>query len=255
MRSIIAALLMMLLLPLSVFATESDIEHPKQVAWSFDGFLGHFDRESIQRGFKVYKEVCSACHGIKHIAFRNLQDLGFTQAEIKSLAATYTIKDGPNDEGEMFDRPGRPSDYIPGPYANDKAARASNNGALPPDLSLIIKARHDGANYVYSLLTGFEQAPEGFTVGENMYYNPYFAGGGKQLAMTPPLTKDGQVEYTDGVEPTVDQMSKDVVNFLQWAAEPEMEARKSLGVKVLVFFVFFTGIFFWAYKRVWRNIK
>lgn len=139
----------------STFAS-NDIEKPKEMEWSFDGMLGRFDRASIQRGFKVYKEVCSACHSVKRVAFRNLQDVGFNEEEVKSIAAGYQVKDGPNEEGEMFDRPAKPSDYIPGPYANDNAARAANNnGALPPDLSLIIKAREDGANYLYSLLTGF----------------------------------------------------------------------------------------------------
>ena len=228
---------------------------PKQIDWEFDSAFGSFDRVAIQRGFKVFKEVCSACHSLKRLAFRNLQEIGFSEEEVKSLASSYTVKDGPNDEGEMFDRPGRSSDYIPGPYANDNAARTSNNGALPPDLSLIIKAREDGANYVYSLLTGFTPPPADFHVGENMYYNPYFAGGGMQLAMPPPLTTDGQVEYNDGTKATVDQMAKDVTDFLQWVAEPEMEARKSLGVKAMIFTAILTLFFFFAYKRIWRNVK
>lgn len=240
------------------FASESDPGAPfppKQMQWHFDGIFGSFDRESAQRGFQIYKEVCAACHSLKRVAFRNLQDLGFSEAEIKSLAAGYSIKDGPNDEGEMFERPGLPSDRLPAPYDNDNAARASNNGALPPDLSLIIKARHDGANYVYSLLTGFTTPPEGFVVGQNMHYNPYFAAGGHQLAMTPPLIKEGQVEYSDGTKATIDQMSHDVVNFLQWAAEPEMESRKALGIKMVLFCFIFTVVMFLAYKRIWRNVK
>ena len=228
--------------------------HPKQLDWKFEGILGTFDRQSAQRGFKVYKEVCSACHSIKRIAFRNLQELGFSEAEVKSLAGSYLIKDGPNDEGEMFERPGRPSDRIPSPFLNDNAARAANNGALPPDLSLIIKAREDGPNYVYSLLTGYETPPEGFVVGENMHYNPYFAAGGDQLAMPPPLIEDGQIEYTDGTSSTIDQMSKDVVNFLEWTAEPELEERKAMGLRVLIFLSVFTGIFYLAYKKIWRNV-
>lgn len=237
------------------YANNPDVMHPKKMHWSFDGALGTFDRASIQRGFKVYKEVCAACHSVKHLYFRNLEEIGFSQEEVKSLAASYMVKDGPNDEGEYFERPGKPFDRIPGPYANDQAARASNNGALPPDLSLITKARFDGPNYVYSLLTGFEPAPEGFIVGENMHYNPYFAAGGKQLAMTPPLISDGQVEYSDGTKATIDQMAKDVTNFLQWAAEPEMEARKSIGLKTMIFTAVFTFIFYIAYKRIWRNVK
>ncbi len=244
-----------IILSFNLSHAEEDKLSPKQVSWAFEGVLGHFDRGAIQRGFKIYKEVCAACHGIKRVAFRNLQDIGFSAEEVKSLAASYTIKDGPNDEGEMFDRPGRPADYIPSPYVNDNAARASNNGALPPDLSLIIKAREDGANYVYSLLTGFEKPPAGFQVGENMYYNPYFAGGGKQLAMTPPLTTNNQVEYNDSTKATVDQMAKDVVNFLQWVAEPEMEQRKSLGLKVIIFTAIFTFFFYHAYRRIWKRVK
>ena len=232
-----------------------DITPPKQMDWAFDGVTGTFDKQAIQRGFKVYKEVCSACHGVSRIAFRNLKEIGFSDEEIKAIASEYSIVDGPDDEGEMYERAGRPSDYLPSPFANEKAARASNNGAYPPDLSLIVKARQDGANYVYSLLTGYEPAPEGFALGENMNYNPYFAGGGKQFAMTPPLMSKGQVEYQDGTESTVEQMAYDVVNFLQWTAEPEMESRKSLGIKVMIFMSFFTLMFYFAMKRIWKRVK
>jgi ubiquinol-cytochrome c reductase cytochrome c1 subunit len=257
MNKLFKSIIVLVLVSWSTFAyaNNPDVLPPKQMKWSFDGPLGNFDRTSIQRGFKVYKEVCAACHSVKHLYFRNLQEIGFSAEEVKSLAASYMVKDGPNDEGEYFERPGKPFDRIPGPYANDNAARASNNGALPPDLSLIVKARVDGANYLYSLLTGFEPAPEGFTVGENMHYNPYFAGGGMQLAMTPPLVSDNQVEYSDGTKATIDQMAQDVTNFLQWAAEPEMEARKSLGLKTIIFTAAFTLIFYIAYKRIWRNVK
>ncbi len=252
---LLLALFFVIFAPASMADDSLEPKQPKQVDWQFDGPFGTFDRESIQRGFKVYKEVCSACHSLKRVAFRSLAEIGFSEEEIKSLAASYSVKDGPNDEGEMFERPGRPSDYIVGPYANDNAARAANNGALPPDLSLIIKARKHGADYVYSLLTGYETPPPGVQLGENMYYNPYFSAGGSQLAMTPPLTQAGQVAYIDGVTPSIDQMARDVVNFLQWAAEPEMEERKSLGVKVIIFMLVFTGLFYLAYKRIWRNVK
>lgn len=238
----------------SAFASVDKLP-PKEVEWQFNGAFGTFNRQSIQRGFKVYKEVCAACHAIKHIAFRNLRDIGFSEEEVKSIAAGYNVPDGPNDEGEMFERPGRPSDHFPAPYVNEKAARAANNGAYPPDLSLIVKAREDGANYVYTLLTGFQAAPADFEVGENMHYNPYFAGGGKQLAMTPPLVAEGQIQYDDGTKATIDQMSKDMVNFLQWAAEPEMEQRKSLGIKVIIFLIIFTTVMYLAKVRIWRRIK
>lgn len=238
-------------------AMASTYEVPlKEVDWHFEGMTGTFDKQAIQRGFKVFREVCSACHSLKRIAFRNLQEVGFSEEEVKAIASSYDIADGPDDEGEMFTRPGRPSDYFPLPFANEKAARAANNNnALPPDLSLIIKAREDGANYVYSLLTGYSEPPADFVLGENMHYNPYFAGGGKQFSMIPPLLQNEQVKYDDGTEATIEQMSKDVVNFLQWAAEPEMEQRKSLGFKVLIFLSIFTLVFYWAKVSIWRRIE
>jgi ubiquinol-cytochrome c reductase cytochrome c1 subunit len=224
---------------------------PRKVDWSFDGIFGTVDKQSAQRGFQVYKEVCSSCHSLSRVAFRNLQDLGFSEAEVKTLAATYDITDGPNDEGEMFKRPGKPSDYFVPPYANENAARASNNGAYPPDLSLIIKARADGGNYVYSLLTGYSNPPADVKLGAGQYYNPYAPNS--TLAMPPPLS-DGQVSYEDGTQATVDQMSKDVVNFLQWAAEPEMEARKQMGLKVLIYLAIFTVFMYVAKRNIWRRI-
>lgn len=236
----------------SSFAAE-DAKHPVEQKWNFDGYFGTFDRQSIQRGFQVYKEVCAACHGLKRVAYRNLQEIGFSEAEIKAIAAGYTVVDGPNDDGEMFERPGIPSDKFVSPFKNEKAARAANNGAYPPDLSLIIKARENGANYVYSILTGYnEPVPQGFSLGTGQYYNPYMPGG--RIAMAPPLA-DGQVQFMDGTEATVHQMSKDVVNFLQWAAEPEMEKRKYMGIKAFIYLTIFTVIFIIAKRRVWANLK
>lgn len=235
---------------MQAFASE-DTLHPKQMHWHFDGATGSFDKQSIQRGFQVYKEVCSACHSLKLLSYRNLQQVGFSEAEVKAIAAEKSVTDGPNDDGEMFERPALPSDRFVSPFANEKAARAANGGALPPDLSLIIKARHDGANYLYSLLTGYQEAPADVKVTEGMHYNPYFAGG--QIAMTPPLS-DGAVSYGDGTTASVDQMSQDVVNFLQWAAEPEMEHRKELGIKVMFFVSIFTILFWLAKKRVWARL-
>jgi ubiquinol-cytochrome c reductase cytochrome c1 subunit len=185
------------------------------------------------------------------VAFRNLAELGFSEAEIKALAASYQVKDGPNDDGDMFERPGKPSDRFPSPYANEQQARATHNGAYPPDLSLIVKARPDGANYLYSLLTGYGQPPEGVHLGDGQHYNPYFPGGA--LAMIPPLS-DGQVAYEDGTQASIDQMSRDVVNFLQWAAEPEMQARKQLGIKVLIFLAVFTAFMYLAKRNLWRKL-
>lgn len=226
--------------------------HPKKIKWKFDGMFGTFDRTSIQRGFQVYKEVCSACHSLHLVAFRNLKDIGFSEAEAKEIAKNYSISDGPNDSGEMFERPGILSDRFSGPYANEKAARASNNGAFPPDLSLIVRAREDGANYIYSLLTGFNQPlPKDMVLGDNMHYNPYFPG--MQIAMSPPLS-EGIVTYTDGTKATIDQMSRDVVNFLQWTADPKMEKRKSMGIKALLFLSIFTALFYVAKKRTWSSV-
>jgi ubiquinol-cytochrome c reductase cytochrome c1 subunit len=224
----------------------------KKVNWTFDGHLGSFDRASIQRGFQVYREVCSACHGATRVAFRNLQAVGFSEAEVKSLAAEYTFN-MIDDEGETVERSGKPTDPIPSPFPNELAARAANGGAYPPDFSLLVKARPDGANYIYSLLTGYEDAPEGFALGEGMHYNPYYEG--RQIAMAPPIIMDGQVSYEDGTDATIDQMTKDLVNFMQWTAEPEMEDRKRMGIKVMLFLIVFTVFFYLAKNRIWAEVK
>lgn len=226
---------------------------PKELPWSFDGFFGTVDKQSAQRGLQVYKEVCAACHSLKRVAFRDLEKIGFSADEVKAIAAGYSVKDGPNDAGDMFQRPGRPSDRFVPPFANDKAAKAANGGALPPDLSLIVKARPNGANYIYSLLTGYEDPPAEVHINEGLYYNPYFIAG-NQVAMAPPLS-DGGVSYIDGTEATKDQMAKDVVNFLQWAAEPEMEQRKSMGAKVMLFLFLIAGLFIAANIRTWEKVK
>lgn len=251
MKSILTCL-SVLFISLNTFAA-SDAKPPKQQIWPFDGFFGQQDHQSIQRGFQVYKEVCSACHGIKRVAFRNLKEIGFSEAEIKEIAKNYTVIDGPNDDGEMFERPGRPSDYFVPPYKNEKAARAANNGAYPLDLSLIVKAREDGANYVYSLLTGYyEVKPEGVEIPEGLHYNPYMAGG--KIAMASPLS-NGQVSYMDGTNNSLEQMARDVVNFLQWTAEPEMDKRKYMGVRTMLYLFVFTVLFYFANKRVWSKVK
>ncbi|MDE3016084.1 MAG: cytochrome c1 [Pseudomonadota bacterium] len=224
---------------------------PRHIDWPFSGIFGNVDKQAAQRGFQVYKEVCSACHPLTHIAFRNLEDIGFSEAEVKVLASSYQIADGPNDSGDMFQRPGKPSDYFPSPYANDEAGRALHNGALPPDLSLIIKARKNGPDYVYSLLTGFSPPPAGVMLTAGQNYNPYFPGG--KLMMPPPLT-EGQVTYTDGTPASVDQMTRDVVVFLQWAAEPEMEERKEMGIKALVYLAIFTIFMYLAKRNLWRKL-
>jgi ubiquinol-cytochrome c reductase cytochrome c1 subunit len=230
---------------------ETNQRPPKHVDWPFAGPFGTLDKPSAQRGFQVYKEVCSACHSLKRVAIRNLTEIGFSEGEVKALAAGYQVKDGPNDSGDMFDRPGKPSDMFPSPYANENAARASNNGAAPPDLSLIVKARHDGADYIYSILSGFETVPSDMHMNAGMNYNPYFPG--MQIAMPKPLS-DGQVTYEDGTKASVEQMAHDVVVFLQWAAEPEMESRKEMGLKVLVFLGVFSVFAYLAKRNIWRKV-
>ena len=227
--------------------------HPKEMKWNFDGIFGSIDRQSAQRGFQVYKEVCSSCHSLKLVAYRSLTDLGFSEDEVKQIAAEASVTDGPNDDGEMFDRAGLPSDKFVGPYANEQAARSSNGGAYPPDFSLIVKARHEGASYIYSLITGYAEAPEGFSMAQGKNYNPYFEG--RQIAMPQPLTDDGQIEYKDGTFATKEQMAADVVNFLQWAAEPEMENRKKMGVRTMIFLAILVVLLIAAKKAVWKNLK
>lgn len=248
MRNIIAISFLFLFLSNITYAEHSTI---KEMEWPFEGIRGKFDRQVIQRGFQVYKEVCAACHSLKLLYYRNLKNIGFSDAEIKEIAKNYIVKDGPNDNGEMFDRPAGLTDHFVSPYPNEQAARASNNGAYPPDLSLIIKAREDGANYVYSLLTGYQEAPKDFKVNDGLYYNLYFAG--RQVAMPEPLS-DNLVAYLDGTRATKEQMAWDVVNFLQWAAEPEMENRKLIGLKVIGFLIFFTIISFIAKNRIWKRL-
>ncbi|KAH7287275.1 hypothetical protein KP509_32G048300 [Ceratopteris richardii] len=206
----------------------------------------------IRRGHQVYQEVCAACHSMSLVAFRDLIGVAYTEEEVKAMAADIEVEDGPNDEGEMYMRPGKPSDHFPSPYANEQAARFANGGAYPPDLSLITKARHNGQNYVFALLTGYREPPAGVSVREGLHYNPYFPGGA--IAM-PKMLMDGGVEYEDGVPATETQMAKDVVTFLSWAAEPEMEERKLMGFKV-IFVLSLALIQAGFYKRwKWAPVK
>jgi len=225
--------------------------HIPEEHWSFDGPFGLFDDAQLQRGLQVYREVCSGCHGLKYIAFRNLTDLGYDEEQIKDFASEAIIVDGPNDEGEMFEREGRPSDYFPSPFPNKEAAAASNNGAVPPDLSLMAKARFGGPDYIHALLTGYEEPPADFQVLEGLNYNAYFPG--HQIAMAAPLF-DGAVEYADGTEASVDQMARDVAAFLMWTAEPKMENRKQTGIWVLLFFLFVTGLTYASKKKIWADL-
>jgi ubiquinol-cytochrome c reductase cytochrome c1 subunit len=218
----------------------------------FEGVFGTVDRAAAQRGFTVYRDVCSACHSLRLLSYRNLSELGLSDAEVRAIAAAVTVNDGPNDEGQMFERPGRPSDLFRSPFANEAAARAANGGAAPPDLSVITKAREEGPHYVYALLTGYTDAPAGMTMGQGMNYNKYFPGN--QIAMVSPLREEGQVEYTDGTKATVEQMAADVVAFLQWAAEPEMEARKRMGVKIILFLLILFGLAYATKRKIWSKV-
>ncbi len=320
------ALLGVITIGQGAWASSEGPELPHQ-AWPFEmgpaGVQGTFDRQAAQRGFQVYKEVCSACHGLKYVAFRSLADIGFTEAEVKALAGTYTFHKI-NDEGDVVERQGTPADHFPSPFANEQAARAANGGAFPPDLSLMINARHRGPDYVYALLTVYKEtekrvcatfdegghcsayraageqdealaaeeakalgeahaklkeegkappphkdsdvphkvfacAPEGevtecVKIGEGMHYNPYFSAGNGQIAMPQPLS-DGQVTYADGTANDLRQMARDLVIFLQWAAEPEMEQRKSMGIKVMLFLLIMSILFYFAKKRVWKDVE
>lgn len=223
----------------------------KSATWKHEGLFGTYDRAAAQRGLQVYNEVCAGCHALKQVAFRTLLDLGFSEDEVKALAKEATYIDGPDDEGEMFERAGKASDKFPSPFANEKAARASNGGAYPPDLSLIVKARAGFENYLYSLLIGYEDAPEGFDVPEGMNYNSYFSG--HKIAMPSPLSEDG-VEYSDGTPATVDQMAKDVTVFLAWAAEPKLEERKNMGMKVILFLLLMSGLFYAVKRKIWADL-
>lgn len=235
--------------------------HPKDEEFSFEGPFGTYDRGALQRGFQVYKEVCAACHSMNLVAFRNLTQPGgpeFTEAQGRALAAAVKVHAEPNDRGETTDDKGQPlmrpavlSDHFPAPYPNENAARASNSGSLPPDLSLIIKARHGGPQYVYSLLTGYgEKPPASFKVADGKYYNPYFDGW--TIGMPPPLANNG-VSYSDGTKATIAQQAHDVATFLSWAAEPKMEDRKRMGFGVIIFLVAFAGVLFAAYRKVWKD--
>jgi len=234
----------------SAEAAGPEVELPEH-EFSFEGLFGTFDRGQLQRGFQVYQNVCAICHGLHLVYYRNLEALGYNEAEIKAVAAAAQIPDGPNDEGEMFERPGLPSDRFKSPFPNENAARFANNGAYPPDLSLIAKARAGGPDYIAALLTGYHEPPAGFDLLEGMSYNEYFPG--HQIAMPPPLS-EGAVTYEDGTTASVQQMSEDVAAFLMWAAEPHMETRKQTGVKVILFLLVMTGLLYAAKRKVWSDL-
>ncbi len=251
--------------------THYPLQVPQKQQWSFAGPFGKYDKAQLQRGLKVYKEVCSNCHSLKYVSFRNLKALGYTDDQIKAFAAGYEIKDGPNSEGEMFERKGLPTDYFPSPFANREAAKFANNGAYPSDLSLMAKARavplpfpafiadiftnynEAGPDYITALLTGYQDAPEGTNIPEGNWYNPYF-NTGTLLAMAPPLS-DGIVSYDDGTEETLENYAKDVSAFLMWTADPHMETRKKTGFGVILFLIIFAGLCYAIKRSIWNELE
>lgn len=264
-------------MPLVAYAAGEAV-HIERQPWSFAGFFGRFDQNQLQRGFHVYKEACAQCHGVSRLAFRNLAQPGgpvFNEDGVKGLAATYQVTDGPNDEGQMFKRPGRLSDRIPPPYANEKEARAVHNGAYPPDLSLITKARgieyhgslfahpfhllkdiatgyqEAGADYVHAILTGYADPPADFKMADGMQYNKAFPG--HQISMPPPLLEGSSIKYEDGTPATVDQMARDVVAFLHWAGDPKQDERKRMGLLVMLYLLITAVLLYFAKKRIWSG--
>ncbi len=237
------------------FSKEAHVDLLK-TSWSFDGFFGKFDRASLQRGYQVYKEVCASCHSMKQLSYRNLGEQGgpeFTEAEVKAIASQYEVSDGPNAEGEMFTRKGKPSDKFKSPYSNENASRAANGGAYPPDMSVLVKARPGGADYLYSLLMGYEEkVPDNIKLEEGVYYNKYMPGN--KIRMAKPLS-EGSVSYSDGTKATQEQLSKDVVTFLTWAAEPHLEARKKLGFKSVIFLLILTILVYLVKKKIWLRVE
>ena len=223
--------------------------------WSFKGLIGKFDRGSLQRGYQVYTEVCASCHSMKYLSYRNLGEKGgpeFSEATVKAIAASFEVMDGPNADGEMFERPGKPSDKFVKPYDNVRAAQAANGGAYPPDMSVLVKARGGGVDYIYSLLQGYEEAPSGMTLDEGVHYNKYMYGN--KIRMSAPLSND-IVEYGDGTKATVEQMSKDVTTFLMWAAEPHLESRHRMGFKAIVYLIILTILVYFSMKKIWSRVE
>ena len=245
--------MLFLLGTLNLYAAEK-VEYLK-TDWSFKGLFGKFDRSALQRGYQVYTEVCASCHSMKYVSYRNLAEKGgpeFTEQQAKAIAASFEVTDGPNSDGEMFTRPAKLSDKFVMPYENVKAAQAANGGAYPPDMSVLVKARGGGVDYIYSLLQGYENPPAGITLDEGVHYNKYMYGN--KIKMANPLS-EGLVEYADGTAATVEQMSKDVTTFLMWTAEPHLEARHRMGFKAIIYLIILTTLVYFSMKRIWSRIK
>ena len=255
MKNLLRILLFFLLtINFTALKSAEKVEYLK-TDWSFKGVFGKFDRSALQRGYQVYTEVCASCHSMKYLSYRNLSEKGgpeFSEVEAKAIAASFEVTDGPNTDGEMFTRSGKLSDKFVMPYENIEAAKAANGGAYPPDMSVLIKARAGGADYIYSLLQGYDEPPVGITLDDGVYYNKYMYGN--KIKMANPLS-DGIVEYSDGTETSVQQMSKDVTTFLMWAAEPHLEARHQMGFKAIVYLIILTILVYFSMKKIWSRIE
>ena len=240
--------------PFLVYAEETNTDYAK-TNWSFKGIFGTFDRASLQRGYQVYQEVCSGCHSVQHLSYRNLSEKGgpeFSIEEAKAIASQFEVEDGPNSDGEMFNRPGRLSDKFVKPYPNIQASTAANGGAYPPDMSVLAKARAGGADYIYSLLLGYEEAPSGFELDDGVYYNKYMPGN--KIKMSAPLS-DGLVEYSDGTQSTTTQMAKDITTFLVWAAEPHLESQHRMGFKAIIYLIILLTLVYMSKQKVWSRFS
>jgi cytochrome c1 len=256
MRSSLLALILALVAPGAASAQDSVNQAPEiaHQSWSFSSPFGTYDDAQLQRGFEVYRQVCSNCHSMRLLSYRNLGEPGgpeFPPKKIEEIASQVQVTDGPNDKGEMFQRPARPSDHFRSPFANEQQARNANNGALPPDLSVMAKAREGGPDYIYAVLTGYTDPPQGFQLAPGMHYNKAFPG--HQLAMPPPLS-DGLITYSDGTKPTLDNYARDVAAYLMWAAEPKLEERHKTGTRVMIYLIVFAVIMYLAKRAVWARL-
>ena len=256
MRILKSLLLVLVISIYSYHGTAAERSHELlSPGWSFKGFFGKFDRASLQRGYQVYTEVCAACHSMKYLSYRNLSEAGgpeFSVEQAKIIASQFELTDGPNSDGEMFTRVARLSDNFVGPYENIQAATAANGGAYPPDMSVLVKARKGGADYIYSLLLGYEEAPEGISLDDGVYYNKYMAGN--KIKMSNPLS-EGIVTYIDGTEATEEQMARDITSFLAWAAEPHLEARHKIGFRAIIYLIIMTVLVYFSMKKLWSRIE
>ncbi len=257
MKNILKPILLLAIFTTISFSSNASEQSKKllNLEWSFKGFFGKFDRASLQRGYQVYAEVCSACHSMKYLSYRNLAEAGgpeFSEEQAKVIASQYEVTDGPNNDGEMFTRPARLSDNFVGSFANEEEAKAANGGSYPPDMSVLVKARKGDANYIYSLLLGYDDPPSDFTLDEGVYYNTFMSGN--KIKMAKPLS-ESLVQYSDGTPATEEQMAKDVTTFLAWAAEPHLEARHKLGFRTVTYLIIITILVYFSMKKVWSRIE